>query len=196
MKKILVITLALLMMFSLVACGGEETPDASASFDEFTAAYAATVPVKITVDTTLETVLGDLTSKVETVFNPNGSSTINYSYEKFNEISTDPETKVVVNGTIECDKNGNYSDGGEFVGQNNAITGVRLNLDANLMDYTVDNDVLTATVKAENVKAVTGVDFGADVVLMVTKSNGKIIAVTASYTSANGPVSIVCSYTN
>ena len=195
MKRFLIFMLALLTVFSFVACGGDGEPE-QASFDEFSAAYAATVPVKITVTTKLETVLGDLNSTVETVFNPNGSSTINYSYEKFNAISDDPATKSVVSGTVECDKNGNYSDGGEFAGQNSTVMGVKLNLDADLMDYSVEGDVLTANVKSENVKAVTGVDFGADVVLMVTKAEGKIISVTASYTSANGPVSVVCSYTN
>lgn len=195
MKKILVIMLALLMVFSCVSCGGQTDPEA-VLFDEFVAAYGATVPVKITVSTKLVTILGDLNSTVETIFNPNGSSTINYTYERFNEISSDTDIKSVISGTVECDKNGNYSVGGEFVGQNNTVVGVKLNLDASLMDYSVDGDVLTATVKAENVKAVTGVDFGADTVIMITKSQGKIISVTANYNSANGPVSVVCSYTN
>ncbi len=209
MKKLLIIMLALLMTFSFVACGetgdggsgdggsgDEKGSEETISFDEFVAAYSATVPVKITVNTKLTTVLGDLNSTVETVFNPNGSSTINYSYEAFNEISDSAETKSVISGTVECDKNGNYSDGGEFVGQNSTVTGIKLNLDASLMECSINGDVLTANIKAENVKAVTGVDFGADVVLMITKSAGKIISVTANYSSANGPVSIVCSYTN
>lgn len=195
MKKFLILILAILTVFTFAACGGEEVTDTE--FEEFKLAYSATVPAKIKVDVLFETVLGDLNSSFETTFNPNGSSEIVYSYEQFNEISGDSATVSTVSGTIECDKDGNYSDGGEFVGKNTVVSGVKLNLDASLIkSYSVEGDVLTATVAKENVKVVTGIDFGADTVLMITKADGKIISVTARYTTQNGDVSVVCYYTN
>lgn len=195
MKKILILILALLSVFTFAACDGGEVTDTQ--FDEFKLAYNATVPVKIKVDVLFETTLGDLNSSFETTFNPNGSSKIVYSYDVFNEISSDGEIKSTVSGEIECDKDGNYSDGGEFVGKNSVVSGVKLNLDASLIkSYSIEGDVLTATVAKENVKAVTGVDFGADTVLMITKADGKIISVSASYTAPTGNVSLICYYTN
>ena len=63
MKKIFVIMLALLMVVSCVACGSEDSE--LASFEEFVAAYKTTVPVKVTVSTKLETVLGEMQEAVQ-----------------------------------------------------------------------------------------------------------------------------------
>lgn len=192
MKRFLAGILVLLLTFSaLISCGEQ---DAAGAFDEFEQAAHNTIAAVISVDTKLETVFGDLNSKTVTTFKPNGSATIVHSYEVFNDDFTAADTKRTETMTIECDEYGNYSDGGSFAGSNALATSVRLSLDESKMEYSIDGDILNATVKEENTEAVLGVDIEADVTLMVTKANERIVSVTLTYTTEAGDVTVICTY--
>ena len=63
------------------------------------------------------------------------------------------------------------------------------------MTYTVDGGILTATVSAENVQSVLGVDTGAETTVKLTVANGVVSSLTVSYTTAEGPATVVAVYT-
>ena len=190
MKKILVIMLALACTLAMFSCGGD-------SVDAFNKAIKNTNPTTVNVAIETGTALGSLSANYETVYAEDGSFTINYSYEKFNtsnEGDADDVT-VTVSGVVTCDKDGNYSDGGALVGTATTVTGAKIKLGSK-MNYSVSNDgnVLTATVKAANTKAALGVEIAADVTLVITKANDKIVSYTMSYTTESSETTIICEY--
>ena len=123
-------------------------------------------------------------------------ATVTFSIERFNSYFNSEETIVVKTGTVTLDKDGKYSDGGEFkdtLGAN--VSTIELNLDESKLEaYTVDSGVLSATVKAENTAAIFGRDFGCDVSFMITTNSNRVIAVVLNYISSIGPVEAVVSY--
>ncbi len=193
MKKFIAVVLLLLLAFSFTACDDEVVKPAF--IDEFMAAADATLSSNVRVETKLVSSLGELNSTVDTVFNPNGSATITYSIENFNEDLTSNDVKVVKSGTVTY-RNGEYSDGGEFKGSisSTAVSSVVINLDDTKMEYTVDGGVLTATVKAENVKEILGIDVAADVNFTLTMGAGKIVSLAMNYKLDVGEVFVICTY--
>ncbi len=189
MKKITALALALLMVFSFAACSEDPT---EVMFKEFTDASYSTLSSNIKVETKMVTALGELNSTVETVFNPNGSVTLTYSIENFNEDVTSPEPKVTKTGTVTY-KDGSYTGDAEGVLEG-TVTSVKLNLDPEKMDYTVSGGVLSAVIKAENVSSVLGVEIPADVSIALTKGDKKITSLTMNYTLPDGTVTVICTF--
>ncbi len=193
MKKILVLALALVLAFSMFSCGGDDTLKA------FTKAVNATDPEVIDVDTKFSTSYGDLLSNAKTTFAEDGSFTLVYSYEQFNTsaVGDSDEVKVKLEKTVTCDKDGNYSDGGDLAATSTATTGHKLKLSKKKVDYKVsaDGNVLTATIKAKNTESVLGVEIDADVILVLTKNADKIVSFTMNYELELGKVEVICNYT-
>lgn len=188
MKKILIIMLALTCVFAMFSCG-----DKGASLDGFKKAVDNTAPTVVNVNVAVETDIGALNSSFKTTYAADGSFVIDYSYEQFNTSTSDADdVKSTITGQVTCDKDGNYSDGGALTGTTTAATGAKLNLDSKKMTYTVskDGNVLTATVKAANTKAVLGIEIASDVTLVVTKAADKIVSYSMEYTNT----AITCSY--
>lgn len=189
MKKILIILLALACTFTMFSCGD--------SVDGFNKAIKNTNPAVVNVVVESETSLGLLKANYETTYAEDGSFTIKYSYEKFNGIAEGDADDVIaiVSGTVTCDKDGNYSDGGALVGAATTVTGTKIKL-GKKMDYSVsrDGNVLTATIKAAKTKSVFGAEFPADVTLVITKAEGKIVSYTIRYTTDAGTTNIICEY--
>ena len=193
MKKFLAILLVCLMAFTVVSCGPEEE---AGEFDKFLTAVDQTPASKINVVSKLTTDLGVLNATVETVFNPDGSANLTYSVENFNTDFSSDEVKLTKTGTVVLNKDGSYSDGGEFsgvIGEN--VVAVNISLDETKFDsYKVQGNVLTASVKAENTQAVFGVEISADVSFMLTISNNRVVSITMNYTVESGAMEVVCSY--
>ncbi len=193
MKKILALLLICIMAFAVVSC---DEPEPSTEFSVFEKAIDQTPAAKVKVLTKITTEIGVLNSTVETVFNPDGSANISYTVEKFNSDFTSPETVITKSGVVTLNKDGNYSDGGEFqgaLGEN--IASVNLNLEASKLEsYSIEGGILTATVKAENTAAVLGAAIGADVSLMLTTSNNRVISIVINYTTELGTVEAIVSY--
>lgn len=192
MKKILIVLLALTCAFAMFSCGG------GASVKDFSDAIDATNPTVVSVEVTSDTAYGPLSASFVTAFAEDGSFTIDGTYEKFNT-STEGDADDVTTSVpvkITCDKNGSYSDGGVFAGSNPAATGEKLALGKKVKDANIseDGNVLTATVKAENTKAVFGIEYATDVSLVITKNDGKIISYTMEYATEHGYDKIICSY--
>ena len=191
MKKILVVLLALTCAFAMFSCGN------SASVKDFNKAIENTNPTAIEVDITSDTAFGALKASFVTTYAEDGSFTVEGFYEKFNAITEGNAEDLIsaVNVNITCDKDGKYSDGGSFTGSNPVATGAVLNLNKKIdADVSADGNVLTATVKAENTEAVLGIEYAADVELVITVNDGKVVSYTMKYATDYGYDTIICSY--
>ena len=198
MKKLLCLMLALLMCASLmVACGGDD--DDTPAVDDlapFTAALTASAPKSAKITTVLTTELGALNAEYNVTYGEDGSVSITFTREKFNEITdTTTEFKSTVEGTAAIDAAGNLS-GDLGAGAVSSAAAVNLTLSADKMTYTVDGGVLNATVTAANTQAVLGVAINADVTVKLTVANGKVSSLILTYTTTEGPAEIVAVYTN
>ena len=223
MKKILAMLLALTCaigcMFALTACGDDvceahvdednnkkcdkcqaDMPDVEPpKVDErpaFVTAIEATKPTQLTVTVKSNSAFGQLTSAYTTTYSSTDSSfTVAYRTEKINDGFEVEGDVIVSEGVITCDASGNYSDGGAFAGSNPAATGVKVKLTSDkLVNYTVTGDILTATIAAADTLEVLGASYGADVTLVLTKSEGKIVSVSLTYGAEENRVQISCVY--
>ena len=195
MKKILCLALALLMCASLmIACGDDPAPEVD-DLKAFTDALAASAPKTAKVNTTLESALGALNAEYSVTYGEGGAAELVFTREQFNEITADTtEFKSTVTGSASIDAAGNLTgDLGE--GAVSAATVLKLALAKDKMTYTVDGGILTATVSAENVQSVLGVDTGAETTVKLTVANGVVSSLTVSYTTAEGPATVVAVYT-
>ena len=195
MKKILCLALALLMCASLmIACGDDPAPEVD-DLKAFTDALAASAPKTAKVNTTLESALGELNAEYSVTYGEDGTAELVFTREQFNEITADTtEFKSTVTGSASIDAAGNLTgDLGE--GAVSAATVLKLALAKDKMTYTVDGGILTATVSAENVQSVLGVNTGAETTVKLTVANGVVSSLTVSYTTAEGPATVVAVYT-
>ncbi len=192
MKKIIAILLMLTCAFTLIACGQDGNDYAEAAADFITAINNTNVTT-LSATVSAETAEGTLTSKYLTTYNADGSSTMTYEIESIPGLDS-AEDKELITGTVTCDKDGNYSDGGTVAGKLGA-TGVSFDADSDkITEYTIDGDTLTVVVAAADTAAVLGYAISSDAVVVVTKAEGKVISIALSYTEASGDVSIVCAY--
>ena len=195
MKKILILMLVFVMAFSFAACDPKE--DTTAVFAEFKAAAEASSSYsKITVETKVDTdIAGELKSSIVTEIAEDGSKTITYTRDVLDssDALAAPKTETK---TITCDASGTYSDGGSFVEANKLALGFKLSLATDkLLDYSVSESALSASISKDNVESVLGVNFGADVDIVITLAGGKVSFVSVSYTDANGyAVATTCTY--
>ena len=193
MKKILCLLLVCVCAFSIVACSS--APD---FYKEFKEAAAQTSPTTVTLTVKQEQAYATLNARFVTTYAEDGSATIVYSRDVFNEIGTGTADEPIstLTGTVTCDAQGNYSDGGAFAGNSAVVSGVNFDFNKKKMNatFSTDGNVLNATVAAADTAAVLGVDFGVDVTITITKSEGKIIAFTLEYTAAEGKVYVNCVY--
>ena len=195
MKKILILMLVFVMALSVVACSPAADPTADfaaikAAAEASTSYSTITVTTKVTTD-----IAGALESSIETAFAEDGSKTITYTYDVLDasDAFAVPEKKTEV---ITCNAAGTYSDGGAFVSENQLALGFKLALNAdNIAEYSVSANALSAKVAADKTESVLGVNFGADVDVVVTVAAEKLAYISVVYTDANGyAVEITCTY--
>jgi hypothetical protein len=119
---------------------------------------------------------------------------INYTIQQYNGLDSADDVKVIV-GTVTCDKDGNYSDGGLFVGSNPPATGIKITLDPAKIDCNATANIFFGTVAQANTAEVLGADYPSDVDVVLTQSQGKIVSASYSYVDASGNnVEILCMY--
>jgi hypothetical protein len=190
MKKIITILLLALLTFSFASCGEGDGP----SVDGFVAAVNNANPEAIEITIKSATALGELSGTYTVTYNEDGSFTIDYVYEKFNDIGEGDDLKSEVTGKVTCDKNGNYSDGGSLTGKVALAEGAKINLAKVKATISADGNSLTATVKAEDTKAVLGVELPSDAELVIIKSADAIVSYSIKYSNASGDVTVSCEY--
>ena len=189
MKKIFAIILALACTFAMFACGGDDATAYQTDAKDFISAIESTEVTKLGVKVTAETELGELTSTYTTEYAADGTSTMTYAIEKF--LTSDAtDEKGVDEGTVTCDANGNYSDGGAVSGKLGA-TGISFDADSDkITNYEINGNTLTVIVSAADTAAVLGYEIASDAVVVITVADGKVTDVSLSYTG----VTIECTY--
>ena len=195
-RSILAVLLVICVSVGFCACGDDDST--KASLKNFTKAVESTTPASVTGTVEVTTVFGPLKATFTAVIAEDGSFTLNYSYEQFNDLATGGAGDVTSNknGTVTY-KDGAYSDSSLAAKIPANATAAKLKLDAKKMTYNIsaDGNVLTAAIKAADTASVLGVAYDGDVSLVVTKNEGKIVSFTLSYTVAEtGNVLVVCNY--
>ena len=197
MKKIFALMLIFTCAFALFSCGKEKGPSPEEiAYQEAVKTFtdaAAAVPTGLSVTVKASTALGVLNSRYTTEYNADGTSTITYSVDKVNGLDSD-EDFTTVTGIITVDKNGNYSDGGDFAGSNPAATGVKINFASDKITCSISGNTLSAAVAAADTQAVLGISLPSDAVISAVKNEGQITSLSVNYTVATGAVEIVCEY--
>ena len=200
MKKIIALVLAVGCIFALASCKKKvENVDlvdreaVAAVQAKLDAAAPETAKITVVLDAELGTLNGtyDVTYDME-----DGSATVVYSYDKFNEIGSGKDLKETVGpNTVTVSADGILSEEIGGVGAVEALT-FDINLDpAKLISASYNANILTAKVKASFTKAVLGVAVASDVTVMISTTTLGIASITISYESSQGPVEIVATYT-
>jgi|GEM_PF-5051485 len=158
---------------------------------EFIAAAKTTKPGEVVIKvTTSELEKDSLTSTYTIKYNEDGSFEIKIEEQRYNESLIGDSVITLPVVIITCDAEGNYSDGGEFVGSNPVATGVAVDF-SKLKNYsTPDSTTLNATVAKADTAAALGVAFDTDVTLVVNKGASALTRVTVLYAN----VTITCVY--
>ena len=182
----------LLGVFFLAAC-----KDGDSGLGAFSKAISATSPSSVEGSVKMYTEYGPLTASYVATIADDGSFTLNYEYDKLNGLDAGGAGDVTskVSGTVTY-KNGVYSDSSLAAKIPAEAASVKMKLSGGKMKYTVsgNGNVLEATVKAEDTKAVLGVEYAADVSIVLTKSADKIVSLSLTYTLDAGKVEVICNY--
>ena len=200
MKKIIAILLSLVCVFGLASCGEDAPQDAA--LNAITAAISAADPTGAVLETkiTSKTFGISLEGEYTISFGEDGTATVSYTYDQLNLIgagTSGTNITAPVEGVATIAKDGTVTvvEGEGSVGaQITAVAGVKLNLDATKMTYSISSGVLSATVKAQDTRSVFGIDIEADVGLVVSTANGKVSTITLTYVTDEVEAEIVCVY--
>lgn len=206
MKKLIALFIAISCLFCVVSCndGGDNPPSApeipvsegGISFSEFVKATAATAaPASAVISTSRENDYGTLEAVLNITYAQDGSLVIEYERERYGSIVAGEDNIVTETGRVTCDKNGNYSDGGELAGNVVASGAFALNLDEyKLNDARIEGNILYATVFSADTEAVLGINLAATTLIAVTIVDGKISTVSARYTKGGADIDVRCDY--
>lgn len=201
MKKFLILMLALVCAFAMFACGddpvipgpdgGDKVPT-ELNIDEFVAAVNASSPKTAEIKVKMENALGTLNAEYDVVYTGDGAAAVNYTREVFNEIGAE-ELKSTVTGIAAITKDGVIDS--QALGATGSVVMTKLNLQLDKMTASKDGSVLTATVSAANTASVLGVDFGADVTLVLYIANGTVSSFSLNYIVGANTFEASCAYT-
>ena len=189
MKKFLIMVVALACALTMFACGEDATLDLSA----FNNAANSSKPTAAVLNVGLEATLGSLAANYNITYAADGSAIVEYSREEFNTAGTSDSVKNTVTGSVNCDASGKLADAAAF--GIDTIPGTNFNFAVDKMNCTVNGNVLSAVISAGNTEAVLGANYGADVTIVYTINDGKVVSFSMTYTTEIGTVSIACAYT-
>ena len=205
MKKILVLMLALVCVFTMFACGddpvtptpggGDDGNTVTLNIDDFTAALNASTPKTAAIKVDMTNVLGTLSATYNVVYAEDGSAAINYTREEFNEIGEGTtEVKSTLTGTVAMSKDGVLSDTAAL-GGTGSLVNAKISLSLDKITATRDGNVLTATVSAANTASVLGVAIDADVTLILYIADGTVSSFSLNYAIGVNVYAVSCGYT-
>lgn len=145
------------------------------------------------IDTLLDSKNGKLTGYYNITNNEDGSTTVEYNYEKFDKDAN--VVKTYVNTlTVEADAAlpEDVIKDDAFINAMSLI--VKLNAEK-LKDIVIVSETFSAKVKATDTKEVLGVELDSDVYMVITVGRDNITTLDITYESADGKVSISVDYT-
>ena len=145
------------------------------------------------VDTVLESANGKLTGSYNLIKNEDGTTTVEYTYEKYDEKTNEVKT---VTGTLTLEADGKLTD--KEIEDNALLTAISLVINLNgekLKNISVVSGTISAKVKAFNTEDVLGVAIESDVYLVIAMSRDNVTAIDLTYDSEEGKVSISIGYT-
>ena len=195
MKKLLALILVMCLAMAFVSCGDDEGEDNNVTdVSSFSEAVANTNPGGAVINVTTETPLGTLTAKYTVAYNADGSASVNYEVEKFNEFdpaNPDAPTKSTVPGTATLNADGTCTgDIDANVASIAAGTAIDLTAVAGSATINENGDVLTVVVPAASTSSVLGISVASDVTLVISISGAKVENISISYTG----VTVTCKY--
>lgn len=204
MKKILALILVVSCVFALGSCKfvkkifgkDPETPVVNAEdITPIQEKLDASMPETATVTVNFKSNLGELNSTYVVTYITDGTASVSYTYEKFNTIGESENVKDVFTGETVVGATGELTTPVEGIAAVEALT-FDINLDSSkLYSATVNAGILNAVVKAENTLAVLGVELGVDANIIVTVGTLGVTSVAISYTTEEGAVEIISTYT-
>lgn len=200
MKKILALILVLGCIFAFASCNlspGTDAETPKETVADIQKAIDESAPLGASVTVLLESTIGDLNGSYNIAYNNDGTATVNYSYERFNEFTLDSvkdEFKSTVSGVVTVSADGQLS---EDIGGVASVEAVSFDIalkEEYFVTVDVSSSVLRGTIKSENTYDVLGVDILYDVDLVIFTGSGRVTSVVISYVSDAGPVEITSVY--
>ena len=199
MRKILALILIVGCIFAFASCslfgGKDDTPPADVASIQKAIDDSAPASAKITVE--LNSSLGDLNGEYNVAFNDDGSATINYSYELFNEFNIDSIEqgfKSTYTGVVSVSADGVLSEEIGGIASAEAVS-FDISLKEELFEtVSVEASVLRGTVKADNTYDVLGVALDYDVELVILTGSGRVTSIIINYVAESGPIEITATY--
>lgn len=153
----------------------------------------ASTPDKKEIDTILKTERGELNGSYTVTKNEDGSTTIEYTYEKF---VGETEEKRTFSDTVTVSANESISNA--KITDAAFITAMSMNINLNaekLKDITVISGATTSVrVKASDTKDILGIELEKDAHLVISVSRENVTSIDVSYETEDGNVSISSVY--
>ena len=200
MKKIIALVLAVGCIFALASCKPKAEPIDPVDREAVAAIQAkldAASPETANITVQLDAELGTLNGSYNVTYDlEDGSATVVYTYEYFNEIGEGNGFKGTVGPeTVTVSADGILSEEINGVGAVEALT-FDINLDpSKLLSASYNANLFTAKVKSTFTKAVLGVAIASDVEIAIATTTLGIASITISYDTNDGPVEIAATYT-
>ena len=164
-------------------CGNSVAVNA---FEDFEAAVSAADPSGFDASISLDTAAGVINGEYSATIADDGSITIAYTFDSFNEIGQGGAEDVT--SKKEGTKNVSAADAA-LAG---SVTAIKL--DKELMNYNIVGGTLSASVESANTQAVFGVELASDATFVLIINEGKVVSLALSYEVEGAGVSVVCEY--
>lgn len=198
MKKIIALILVVGCLLAMSSCSLFNKKQDHTGISAVQSAIDSSAPKSADINVEFDSTLGKLEGEYDVVYNEDGTATVDYTYEKFNNFSADTavrdEIKSSYTGTVVVAADGSISSGLDGVASVEAVT-FELNLNPDkLVSYEAGSSVLNAKVAAANTASVIGVAINADVDLVITVGANRVTSVVMTYALTNGTVTITAIY--
>ena len=166
--------------------------DHTEDLNKVQATLDASTPDVKKVDTVLDSENGKLTGSYNLIFNEDGTTTVEYTYEKYDAEAKEVKTET---GTLTLKANGKLTE--KEIKDDAFLTVMSLVIKLNgekLKNVVFVSGTLSAKVNALDTEEVLGVAFDSDVYMVITMSRDNVVSINLTYDSADGKVNVSVGY--
>ncbi|MBQ7363022.1 MAG: hypothetical protein IJW48_01085 [Clostridia bacterium] len=188
-KRLAALLTAVLLLLTATACT-EPYPE----LREYSEALGASAPVAATLESSLDTELGELGAEYIATWS-GGALTVTYTKDKLAELtpsSTPGSLLTKEEGTATVAADGTVTGTVSTLVVN--VLTCKIILDGEKITYTEANGELEFTVTAENTETVLGVDIGYDVKAKIKLSDESVESISLAYTADSGEATMTCNF--